>query len=185
MQQMPRRADRPPTSSEPVTREFGPLPPRCPTAPPTARHAPRLPLVVGALVLAITLAIGCAVALWTVAWPPERCAARAARPDVDGDGCAEPVWVREGVVWVPAGVLDVREATFEVGAPGDVVVLGDWDCDGSDTPGVYRPATGAIALFTGWPAPGALTPPAVRSMARARGTAMVVRHGRCDELVVS
>jgi hypothetical protein len=38
-----------------------------------------------------------------------------------------------------------------MGDAGDRVVLGDWDCDGDDTPGLYRTATGVVDYFDVWP----------------------------------
>lgn len=35
---------------------------------------------------------------------------------------------------------------FFYGAPGDIPLMGDWDCDGVDTPGMFRPATGFAYL---------------------------------------
>ena len=39
---------------------------------------------------------------------------------------------------------------WEVGAPGDLVTLGDWDCDGSKTLALLRPSTGAVYAFLDW-----------------------------------
>ncbi|MGI9666556.1 MAG: peptidoglycan recognition protein family protein [Acidimicrobiia bacterium] len=36
--------------------------------------------------------------------------------------------------------------SFYFGNPGDVPFAGDWDCDGVDTPGLYRPADGYVYL---------------------------------------
>ena len=37
---------------------------------------------------------------------------------------------------------------YEFGAQDDdVVVLGDWTCNGVDSPGLYRPGTGEVFLF--------------------------------------
>ena len=44
---------------------------------------------------------------------------------------------------------DGRQVDLYFGRPGDLPLLGDWDCDGSDTPGVYRPATGRVYLTNG------------------------------------
>jgi hypothetical protein len=41
---------------------------------------------------------------------------------------------------------------FEIGQPGDVVVLGDWDCDGGATPAVLRLETGEVFVFSAWAA---------------------------------
>jgi hypothetical protein len=39
---------------------------------------------------------------------------------------------------------------YVVGGPGDLVVLGDWDCDGSPTPSVVRPTDGSVWTFPHW-----------------------------------
>ncbi len=44
----------------------------------------------------------------------------------------------------------VDGTTYTVGTEGDVVTVGDWDCDGRSTPGVLRPSTGEVFLFTDW-----------------------------------
>ncbi len=36
--------------------------------------------------------------------------------------------------------------TFFYGAPGDIPLVGDWDCDGVDTVGLFRPETGFVYL---------------------------------------
>ncbi len=38
------------------------------------------------------------------------------------------------------------ETKFFYGTPGDVPLMGDWDCDGVDTPGLYRASTGFVYL---------------------------------------
>jgi len=63
------------------------------------------------------------------------------------DGCAEPVEVGGGVV-------SLNGTRFAVGLEGDVLVLGDWDCDGLRTVAALRPATGEIFVFDGYAAPG-------------------------------
>jgi hypothetical protein len=66
--------------------------------------------------------------------------------DVDGDGCPETVDVADGVV-------EVGGHRWAVGEPGDVITVGDWNCDGVATPAVYRPATGDVFVFRGWARP--------------------------------
>ena len=73
--------------------------------------------------------------------PPAGCPAG---PDVDGDGCGDDTEVigrliRHGDRW------------YEVGEPGDVVVLGHWSCAPVATPAVLRPATGELFVFDRWP----------------------------------
>ena len=63
---------------------------------------------------------------------------------VDGDGCGDDTEVigrliRHGDRW------------YEVGEPGDVVVLGHWSCAPVATPAVLRPATGELFVFDRWP----------------------------------
>ncbi|MFQ5523988.1 MAG: M15 family metallopeptidase [Acidimicrobiia bacterium] len=42
--------------------------------------------------------------------------------------------------WAP------EETNFYYGNPGDVPFMGDWDCDGVDTPGLYRQSDGYVYL---------------------------------------
>ncbi len=44
--------------------------------------------------------------------------------------------------------------TFWYGVKGDVALLGDWDGDGFDSPGMYRPSTGYVYLSNEIPADG-------------------------------
>lgn len=53
-----------------------------------------------------------------------------------------------------AGVVEHGGVRYQVGAAGDLVVVGDWDCDGIVTPSVVRPADGSVWLFPGWAANG-------------------------------
>ena len=54
---------------------------------------------------------------------------------------------------------EVRTAghRWVVGVPGDIVTVGDWDCDGTATPAVLRPASGRLHVFDTW-APDETTP---------------------------
>jgi hypothetical protein len=38
------------------------------------------------------------------------------------------------------------ETTFYYGNPGDFPIIGDWDCDGDETPGMYRQSDGFVYL---------------------------------------
>jgi hypothetical protein len=79
--------------------------------------------------------------------------------------CVEPVRVAGTTVLV-------GDRRFEVGRPGDVVVLGDWDCDGGATPAVLRPDTGEVFVFNGWAA--AAHPVAVPSSGRVAGAKVLL-----------
>jgi Tol biopolymer transport system component len=108
--------------------------------------------------LAVTLAPGmldpdAPLSLWTM--------------DVDGSDSTEvlagdvmnswdPVWQAVnpypfGLVDSVSGVwrlrqVDGRVDSFYFGNPGDVPFMGDWDCDGVDTPGLYRQSDGFVYL---------------------------------------
>jgi hypothetical protein len=78
----------------------------------------------------------------------------------------------------PAGggeVITRAGARFGVGDPGDVVTVGDWDCDGTATPGVVRPTTGEVFLFDRWAEPG--VPVTVTAALRLEGARQLVAPG--------
>ena len=47
--------------------------------------------------------------------------------------------------------IDGDQQRIAIGEPGDQLVLGDWDCDGVDTPGLYRAGAGDVQYFDTWP----------------------------------
>jgi hypothetical protein len=51
---------------------------------------------------------------------------------------------------IGGAVVESAGVRYEVGAPGDLVVLGDWDCDGTPTPSVVRPTDGSVWTFPNW-----------------------------------
>lgn len=153
-------------ASEAETRVFGPRPPIVAAAPPPpvvrSRTLPRRWLLIA---VALVAGVG-AVALLrpTPAAPSARpaparvaCSAPAAVPtgsvtvtgDVDGNGCAD-LFVRTGDVIERVGAANGEK--FSVGRASDVIVLGDWDCDGRDTPALYRPDAGRTWIFNSWAA---------------------------------
>jgi len=98
--------------------------------------------------------------------------------DVDGDGCPEALAV-EGHA-VSAG-----DARWTLGEPGDLVAIGDWDCDGVASPALLRPATGDVFVFPIWAPEGApATVAAVRSVAGAAALRAEPAPDGCDALVV-
>jgi hypothetical protein len=109
--------------------------------------------------------------------------------DTDGDGCDDGGrWFVDDeatgglvvVVRLPGRTGPVR---YVAGRVGDVPLLGDWDCDGTDTLALYRPATGEVFRFDAWPTSGPLRRrPAIR--AAAGGRPRVLRAGACDRLVI-
>ncbi len=61
-------------------------------------------------------------------------------PRVDGAGLVD----RTTGVWYLRERVGVN--SFYYGNPGDVPFMGDWDCDGVDTPGLYRQSDGFVYL---------------------------------------
>jgi Tol biopolymer transport system component len=69
---------------------------------------------------------------------------------------SEPAWqplnpYPVGLVDPSTGIWNLRYpfgwvASFYYGNPGDVPFLGDWDCDGVETPGLYRQSDGFVYL---------------------------------------
>jgi hypothetical protein len=52
------------------------------------------------------------------------------------------------------GILERGSERWSLGQGGDLVTVGDWDCDGEATPAVLRPATGAVYALASWAAEG-------------------------------
>ncbi len=102
--------------------------------------------------------------------------------DVDGDGCDDPVDWRQGEAELTYTAAGGELLRFRVGRPGDDLVLGDWDCDGTATAAVVRAATGETFVFDSWAAEGE-TLVADPGPALAPGSpATVVDDGGCDRL---
>jgi hypothetical protein len=104
--------------------------------------------------------------------------AAAPAADVDGDGCPEALVVEGGSVRAGA-------AGWTLGQPGDLIAVGDWECDGRAAPALLRPATGDVFVFPGWAAEG--EPVTVEARDRLPG-AVAIRGeptaDGCDDLVV-
>jgi eukaryotic-like serine/threonine-protein kinase len=86
--------------------------------------------------------------------------------DVEGRGCTVPVgWDgRQLIVPLRSGA-SVR---YDLDAhPDDVLLLGDWNCDGRAAPALYRPVDGQLFVFDGF-----------SEDATARGTSSGVIDGR-------
>lgn len=74
------------------------------------------------------------------------------RSDIGRDHCADAIVSRDGGLTIRRVAGDTQR--FAVGGPGDQVVVGDWDCDGGATAGLYRPRSGWLYLFDDWPRAG-------------------------------
>jgi hypothetical protein len=67
-------------------------------------------------------------------------------------------WQPEPLIPQPVGLVDPdtgiwrvadndgRVTSFYYGNPGDFPIMGDWDCSGTDTPGLYRQSDGFVYL---------------------------------------
>ncbi|MCP3937899.1 MAG: hypothetical protein GY708_21330 [Actinomycetia bacterium] len=66
--------------------------------------------------------------------------------DLDGDGCLE-TWA------VASGVLTTDGQRYALGSTGDLVTVGDWNCDGIATPALVH-RSGEVFLFPLWPENG-------------------------------
>ena len=95
------------------------------------------------------------------------------------DGADTPVSIQEA-----AAVLEHGGRRYAVGAAGDFVETGDWDCDGRVTAAIVRPSTGGIVLFDAWPEPGMTIALPVRWSVDSPTGAEAVAHGQCDLLRV-
>jgi len=66
----------------------------------------------------------------------------------DGDGCDTIYTITQGGQWALWDELNVFSATssFYYGNPGDLGFSGDWNCNGTKTPGLYRQSDGFVYL---------------------------------------
>ena len=115
-------------------------------------------------------------------WPQEirACSqhAGALMADLDGDGCEEPLELRDGRLVSDAGGVAIT------GAKVDDYVTGDWNCSQRSTLAVLDTDTGAIYLFPGWSRPG--NDVTAISIGRVRDATALVASDEdgdgCDEL---
>jgi hypothetical protein len=75
---------------------------------------------------------------------------------------------------------------YRVGSPGDLLAVGDWDCDGTATPAVVRPADGSVWSFADWaPAGSPVTAEPVGWAASPATVAVAAGPDGCDRLAVT
>lgn len=83
-----------------------------------------------------------------------------------------------------AAVIEHGGRRYAIGATGDFVEVGDWDCDGQATAAIVRPSTGGVVLFDAWPGPGETISLPERWSVDSPTGADAVTHGQCDLLRV-
>lgn len=148
---------------------FGPRPPR--PEPQQVRQrkrmSPFLPLSLSAIVIVAGLTVLGGVLLLRalrssgdscpeVERPPVGPDGQVVTGDPDGSGCevygAYQPMPGQADAMIFRIHLDGEVLRFRLGAPGDQVVLGDWDCDGIDTLGHYLRSDGLVHYYDGWAA---------------------------------
>lgn len=189
------RSKRP--TSAPITRRFGPRPPLASSG--RRLRRPR-PLAIALIAVFAVLAGAGAARLRpsldgppapvtatppapsTPTCPAREVAAAAAPTTVPGDrvvlGCSVTAVQRGNELLV---TLDGVAHRYLIGDPTDVVLLGDWDCDGTDTPALYDPETGRVVTFRSWEAG---TDPVASAPLAPNGDPYVTRIAGCDSVAI-
>jgi hypothetical protein len=113
--------------------------------------------------------------------------------DVTGEGCTVvgvygSRTLADGTTAMVLSItIDGRAQQISLGVVGDQLVLGDWDCDGVDTPGLYQSAAGVVRYFDVWPAEEQRTyPPTATEQVEAGGTASLAagEGDDCDRIEI-
>ncbi len=167
------------------------------SAPPTpARSRPtspesRLPSLASAALAVIVLAVMAAAVVAPAIGGPVATSSMTATAEPEPTDRLPTTSTTRATPTTMASLAATREVTtvveggrrYEVGAPGDVVVLGDWDGDGQRTAAVLRPSTGEVFVFATWSTGVDLVVRAVTVV--ADGVDLIVAPGdRRDRLVV-
>jgi tRNA A-37 threonylcarbamoyl transferase component Bud32 len=182
-----------------ATRTFGPRPPRPEPPAPRRRRLPWAVATVGLVAAGLLFLVR-----GPLGWGDDDCAeqeplsvspgGQLVEGDVDGKGC-----VVQGIYQLQqvTGAGNVMVLTIDrggerqhllLGEPGDHLVLGDWDCDGVDTPGLYKPAAGAVLYYDAWPDVAAQRYQADRTETvepGGRAERAESNGGRCDRIAVT
>lgn len=118
--------------------------------------------------------------------PGGRRPAEAPPPEPVGTGPAPGPDTSTGPGAAGAAVLEHAGIRYAIGDPGDIVVLGDWDCDGTPTPSVVRRADGSVWAFRQWAA-GAevVAAEALGAAPSPVAAASHPEHDGCDVLVIT
>lgn len=93
----------------------------------------------------------------------------------------ERVWPAEPVS-VEGTTVSIGDRRWAVGVEGDVVIVGDWDCDGAPTPAVLRPGDGSLYVFDRWAGEGEAA--TARKIGAFQGAVTAVAAG-CGSAIVT
>ena len=109
---------------------------------------------------------------------------RAVCPVAPLGGCDVQATLAGNVIELRAG--PGHPATrFTLGEPGDIALLGDWQCRGNFTPAIYRPSTGQVFVFDGWANADRSRTSSSMAAAIPNGRPVVVRSAAgCDRIDV-
>lgn len=83
------------------------------------------------------------------------------------------------------GIVEVGGVRYSVGRPGDLVAVGDWDCDGEATVGLVDHRSGHVFLFDRWAGAGAEVSMPAAAVVEEPASVEVVHRDGCDVLVVA
>lgn len=120
-----------------------------PLSPTSLRAVARLAVLIGGVVAFVVVSNALASAAEDA--PAEAPTSRAAAPQDPcpiGLTCDAVTFVDEFGRWHRYGTVNAAGASevFYYGNPGDIPFAGDWDCDGTTTPGLYRQSDGFAYL---------------------------------------
>jgi hypothetical protein len=165
-----------PTGSDALGDPAAPDPPRQ-AARGVARRSRLHPVpVAGLALLGLLGALVAAQAARAPARPERPHPVASACPAID-DGC--------GPIPTPSGTLTTATGRYQVGGPGDVVVVGRWWCGSTALPAVLRPATGQVWMWAAWPGPARPEPGRLAAQVPAASTLLVQPEpSGCDRLEV-
>ncbi|WP_428119770.1 lipopolysaccharide kinase InaA family protein [Candidatus Poriferisodalis sp.] len=74
-----------------------------------------------------------------------------AHKDVDGDGCPDKVSIEQAVADRRSSTITTPFGRWRLGTTGDLIAVGDWNCDGRSTLALVRPRSGLAAFYESWP----------------------------------
>lgn len=108
--------------------------------------------------------------------------------DLSGNGCLDDVTIAVAGAHDATPTITTPYGRWSVGTSGDLVTLGDWNCDGRATIALVHPDTGAVSFYASWPPTRAVLPsrtatvPKHPTAVEPRSTASAADS--CDTLIV-